>query len=171
MTAEDIRQQTDMRDIVRRYGFQPNRSGFICCPFHGERTPSMKIYKDHAYCYGCHQSFDCFSFVMKMENCDFRTAFHRLGGSGRRSDLDHLRIYKQRSKANRKAEQVEQARQKYREAIDRLKETKEAQPDGEPFSDGWCEGLNRIIEERALAEKAADIALSHLLDLEGRLSS
>ena len=38
MTREEIKQQYSMRDIVERYGFKPNRAGFISCPFHsGDR--------------------------------------------------------------------------------------------------------------------------------------
>ena len=44
MTAEEIKQQYSMRDVVEMYGFHPNRAGFISCPFHsGDHSPSMKI--------------------------------------------------------------------------------------------------------------------------------
>ena len=70
-----------MRDIVERYGFHPNRSGFISCPFHKEKTASMKIYKDSYYCFGCGASGDIFSFIMDMENQSFREVFLSLGGT------------------------------------------------------------------------------------------
>ena len=46
MTVEEIKQQNTMRDVVTRYGIEVNRSGFCKCPFHNEKTASMKIYKD-----------------------------------------------------------------------------------------------------------------------------
>ena len=42
--CSEIKNTYSMRDIVERYGFHPNRAGFISCPFHqGDRTPSLKV--------------------------------------------------------------------------------------------------------------------------------
>ena len=38
---------------AERYGLRVRRGGMVCCPFHEDRTPSMKIYDDHFYCFGC----------------------------------------------------------------------------------------------------------------------
>ena len=38
---------------AERYGLQIRRCGMVRCPFHEDRTPSMKIYDDHFYCFGC----------------------------------------------------------------------------------------------------------------------
>ena len=45
MNSEEIKQQITMYEVLGRYGLSVGRSGMICCPFHGERHPSMKIYK------------------------------------------------------------------------------------------------------------------------------
>lgn len=80
MDKETIKQQNSMRDVLSRYGMIPNRAGFISCPFHsGDRTASMKIYKDSYYCFGCGATGDIFTFVQSMDNCDFKTAFQILG--------------------------------------------------------------------------------------------
>ena len=44
MTSDEIRQEYSMRDILARCGLpQPNRAGFIQCPFHkGDREASME---------------------------------------------------------------------------------------------------------------------------------
>ncbi len=43
MTVEEIKETYSMRDVVGRYGFQPNHRGFISCPFHhGDRQASLK---------------------------------------------------------------------------------------------------------------------------------
>lgn len=81
MTKEEIKESNTMSDIISRYGLRPNRAGFICCPFHKEKTPSMKIYKDSYYCFGCGEHGDIFSFVMKYEGVPFSTAFLSLGGT------------------------------------------------------------------------------------------
>ena len=38
---------------AERYGLQVRRGGMACCLFHEDRHPSMKIYDDHYYCFGC----------------------------------------------------------------------------------------------------------------------
>ena len=55
-----------MPDVARFYGLQINRSGMACCPFHEERTPSLKVYDDHFYCFGCETTGDCTGFVAKL---------------------------------------------------------------------------------------------------------
>ena len=55
-----------MPDVARFYGLQINRSGMACCPFHEERTPSLKVYDDHFYCFGCGATGDCTGFVAKL---------------------------------------------------------------------------------------------------------
>ena len=37
-----------------------------CCPFHNDNTPSLKIYPDHFYCFGCGESGDGTGFVAKL---------------------------------------------------------------------------------------------------------
>lgn len=81
MNSEEIKKTYSMRDILGRYGMQPNRAGFICCPFHKEKTASMKIYQDSYYCFGCGAHGDIFDFVSQMEDITFREAFFNLGGT------------------------------------------------------------------------------------------
>lgn len=81
MTSEEIKQAVTMPEILSRYGMKPNRAGFICCPFHNDKTPSMKVYVDSYHCFGCGAHGDIFSFVMEYEGIPFREAFIRLGGT------------------------------------------------------------------------------------------
>jgi len=55
------------REAAEMYGFQPNRAGFICCPFHMEKTPSLKLYPDGSWhCFGCGASGTVIDFVSKL---------------------------------------------------------------------------------------------------------
>lgn len=99
MTKDDIKQTVSMRSVVERYGIKINRSGFCKCPFHSERTASMKIYKDSYYCFGCEKSGDVFTFVENIENCDFKTAFEMLGGTYSKPDsMTNLRQYRRQKR-------------------------------------------------------------------------
>lgn len=95
MTVDEVKNEYTMRDILRRYGLEPNRAGFIRCPFHNEKTASMKIYPKKFKCFGCGAGGDVIDFVSMMENCDFKTAFKELGGGyAPKSDLSRLKLYR-----------------------------------------------------------------------------
>lgn len=42
-----------MKEAAEYYGLKVNRGGMVCCPFHADRTPSMKLNEDYFYCFGC----------------------------------------------------------------------------------------------------------------------
>lgn len=92
---EDVKQNNSMRDVLNRYGIQVNNKGFCNCPFHSEKTPSMKIYSDGFYCWGCHKGGDVIDFVQQMENCDWKTAYHLLGGEDRELTKEERKRYRQ----------------------------------------------------------------------------
>lgn len=72
---EEIKDRVSIRDVVTTYtAEQPNHAGFVCCPLHHEKTPSMKLYDKSFYCYGCHEGGNAINFVMKYFNLDFKSA-------------------------------------------------------------------------------------------------
>ena len=75
MAAQVIRDSVDMESILSLYGYK-QKHGFICCPFHGEKEPSLKIYQNTGgwHCYGCERGGSVIDFVMEHENCNFPTA-------------------------------------------------------------------------------------------------
>jgi len=62
----DVKEHLRLRDVAAYYGLKANRAGFVCCPFHKEKTPSMKLYDDHFYCFGCQSSGDVITLVEKL---------------------------------------------------------------------------------------------------------
>ena len=62
----EIRDRVSMQDVAKFYGLQMNHSGMACCPFHEDSTPSLKIYDDHFYCFGCGETGDCTGFTAKL---------------------------------------------------------------------------------------------------------
>jgi hypothetical protein len=69
-----------MEQVARAYGFEPNRAGFIPCPFHQDKTGSLKIYPDTRgwHCFGCGIGGDVIDFVGKLLNLSFPDAMDRL---------------------------------------------------------------------------------------------
>jgi DNA primase len=129
MTTEEIKDHTSMIDVLNRYGIQPNKAGFIRCPFHAEHTASCKIYPDSFYCFGCHASGDIFTFIQKMENCGFKRAYEILGGTydGKGvSDVALLHIAKRRSQVRETDRKKKLLLREYIKACEKLQTARKA---------------------------------------------
>ncbi|MDR0924916.1 MAG: DNA primase [Hungatella sp.] len=146
LTVEEIKATYSMKDIVVQYGFQPNRRGFISCPFHeGDRQASLKVYDRDFHCHACGANGDIFSFVQLMEGISFKEAFQVLGGTYERPTFaSRLTVYKsQKHRDMLRKERERLGRKKqlncmlisiYRAYMDR----------SEPFSDVWCDSYNAL---------------------------
>lgn len=62
----EIKSRLAMPEVARFYGLEMNRAGMDCCPFHDDKNPSLKVYDDHFYCFGCGATGDCTGFVAKL---------------------------------------------------------------------------------------------------------
>ena len=49
---EAVKQSVTTREAAEHYGIRVNRNGMACCPFHNDKTPSMKLDK-RFHCFGC----------------------------------------------------------------------------------------------------------------------
>uniref|UniRef100_UPI004055B6D8 DNA primase n=1 Tax=Candidatus Electronema sp. TaxID=2698783 RepID=UPI004055B6D8 len=74
--AADIVQVIGEHVQLRRAG--ANFTGL--CPFHGEKTPSFSVnpQRQHYKCFGCGESGDVFSFLMKYQNLSYVDALNEL---------------------------------------------------------------------------------------------
>ena len=64
-----------IEQILDLYGYRTKR-GFMCCPFHGEKEPSLKVYGGTKgwHCFGCERGGSVLDFVMEHENCKLPAA-------------------------------------------------------------------------------------------------
>ena len=62
----EIKHRLPTQEVLVYYGYRPNRAGYICCPFHSDRTPSLKIYPDGWKCYGCDKGGSVIDFVAEV---------------------------------------------------------------------------------------------------------
>ncbi len=72
---DEIISRADIIDVVSK-SIKLKRSGhnyLACCPFHKEKTPSFSVnsIKQFFHCFGCEESGDVISFVMKFNGVDF----------------------------------------------------------------------------------------------------
>ena len=117
--ADRVKEAITMREVVTAYGYEVNRGGYICCPFHSEKTPSCKVYETHIYCFGCGANEDAIAFVQRLFGLDFKEALAKL------NDDFHLGLdlgYDGSPEAKREAaERVRERKRKQREKIQRDK--------------------------------------------------
>ena len=63
---ETVKAAVTVRQAAEHYGLKVNRNGMTCCPFHQDRHPSMKLYEDHFYCFGCGATGDVIDFTARL---------------------------------------------------------------------------------------------------------
>ncbi len=66
--ASKLRIGSSVTLVAKFYGIEVNGGGFTSCLFHAERTPSLKLYTDHFYCFGCGKSGDVVALIAEKFN-------------------------------------------------------------------------------------------------------
>lgn len=79
-------QDIDLRGLIENEtGEKFNKQGYIKCPFHSEKTPSLSVKfnpdtnKHFFKCFGCSECGDAIDFIMKYKNLNFTEARKYLG--------------------------------------------------------------------------------------------
>ena len=61
-----IKMAVSVKEAAEYYGLEVNRGNMTRCPFHADRTPSMKLNEDYFYCFGCGASGDVIDLAAKL---------------------------------------------------------------------------------------------------------
>ena len=59
---EAVKQSVTTRQAAEHYGIHVGRNGMACCPFHHDKTPSMKLDRRY-HCFGCGADGDVIDFA------------------------------------------------------------------------------------------------------------
>ena len=63
---ETIKAAISVKQAAEHYGLKVSRNGMVCCPFHHDRHPSLKLNEDYFFCFGCGAKGDVIDFVTKL---------------------------------------------------------------------------------------------------------
>ena len=74
---EAVKDAIPTRTAAEHYGIEVKRNGMACCPFHDDRTPSMKVDK-RFHCFGCQEDGDVIDFVGKLFDLSPKRAAEKL---------------------------------------------------------------------------------------------
>lgn len=145
--VQTIKDRLTMQEVLLRYGFEPNNRGFICCPFHNEKTPSMKIFEKDYHCFGCGEHGDVITFVQKLFNLSFPGVLKKIDvdfglnlyGDHTFEELrkSHYQQKKLQAERERKKVEKEQADSEYWAAFDKWKK----------FDDNKCKYAPKTADE------------------------
>lgn len=78
---ETVKESVTLRQAAEAYGMDVKRNGMMCCPFHNDSNPSLNLYDDHFYCFGCGEHGDVIDFVGKVFSLSPKEAAESLAKS------------------------------------------------------------------------------------------
>lgn len=87
---EAVKQTVTTRQAAENYGIRVNRAGKANCPFHNDRTPSMKVDK-RFHCFGCGADGDVIDFTAQLFGLDLKSAAEKLAADFQISYTHHKR--------------------------------------------------------------------------------
>jgi DNA primase len=71
MEIQEIKQRLSILTVLAKYGLKPDKHEMLNCPFHEDKSPSLKIYpKTNTFnCFGCGATGDQIQFIELYEKC------------------------------------------------------------------------------------------------------
>ncbi len=75
---QTVKSVITVRQVGEMYGMEPDRRSMVCCPFHSDNTPSMKLNDTYYYCFGCGATGDVIDLTAKLFSLNPRQAAEKL---------------------------------------------------------------------------------------------
>jgi len=74
-----VKDRVAIGDVVNRYlPGQQSKGRYICCPFHPEKTASLRLYDHDYHCFGCGAHGDAVDFVARLQGIAPAAAIERI---------------------------------------------------------------------------------------------
>lgn len=185
--ANEIKSRVSMPEMMGRYGFELDRSGFCKCPLHSEKSGSFKAYPGSRgfYCFGCGAHGSVIDFVMQYFGLTFQDAISKINSDfsiglpiGERISLRQMREMEHRQRErqeerNREQRERERLECEYWAAFDVWKkyDTNKREYAPKTPSDDFHPLFVEALQKIDGAEYDLRISEMRLLDYENRRSS
>lgn len=182
LNTDKIKAAVSALDVCEKYGIEVNRAGFARCPFHNEKTPSMKVYRGDRgwHCFGCGKGGDVIALTQGILGISFSEACKRLNSDFNLGlDIGRCMTRNEQIKANKELWERRKAREKveneHRALIDDfnravtllrvMEEEVETQAPTERDAE-WPENFCYALFTQSTARQEADEALERLAAFE-----
>ena len=76
---QTVKAAVTTRQLAELYGLRPDRRGMVCCPFHGDKHPSMKV-DARFHCFACGADGDVIDFAARLHGLNKWDAARRIAG-------------------------------------------------------------------------------------------
>lgn len=130
----EVKDRVPVMEAARRYGFEPDRQGKICCPFHADEHPSLQLYKGSRgwWCYVCDRGGSVIDFVAGLFSISPREAALKLNEDfslgltlERPRGLERQAVNHRRLVENRKLEKFRQEYEEKQSEFEYLRQEKD----------------------------------------------
>lgn len=155
--VEAVKSAVNMPQLAETYGFRVNRNGFMLCPFHADKSPSLKVYPgymtgDGYHCYSCGAGGDIIRFAMEYEGLDFEAAVRRIAGmfgvpisdGAELTAADKAKIAERKRQLEQKRRQEAGQKRALLELADRIRWYEQLTREARPYGELWCYLANRL---------------------------
>ena len=74
LNTENINSGINLISLGKEFGLNVNSEDKVLCLHHSEKTPSMQLYHDHAYCFSCNKRLDAIGMTQEVKGLNFKEA-------------------------------------------------------------------------------------------------
>ena len=165
---EAVKQSVTPRQAAEHYGVNVNRNGMACCPFHQDKNPSMKIYKQRFHCFGCQADGDVIDFTSRLYGLSAKEAAEKLAADfgvsyENRSRTSPRPVQKKISEELRFKESEQKCFRVYSDYL-RLLEKWRAEYAPEPDDEDWHPLFIEALTKQTYVEYLLDVLLSGTME-------
>ena len=135
---EAVKQSVTTRQAAEHYGIHVGRNGMACCPFHNDKTPSMKLDRRY-HCFGCGADGDVIDFAAALYGLAKKEAAVQLANDFGLSYED----WKPPGKAKKPKPRQKSPEEQFQEAKNRCFRILADYPPASGMENGICPALPR----------------------------
>lgn len=154
-------------DVAVAEGFAPTKNKLICCPFHNEKHPSMKVDK-RFFCFACGEKGDVIDFVGKLYGLGPKDAAEKIAsdfGLSTEEDSSKVKEYRrQKSEQQLYAEQKRKLMQSLSHLMEQLQILKTSYCPREEQDSKWSPFFSFAVNKYEYVAYLYDYAMFEVTD-------